>query len=213
MLLRCRLTLRGGFEADHDSMRLNDGAVDSRGRIFVGACNDPDICSPAHEGVLLRLDPDLSLHCMLDGLDLPNGLAWNTTEDTIYLTETLARTIRAFTYSKTDGSLSHPRTFFRLDSATEAPDGLTIDCEDHLWSTIYGGGKVLRISPLGEVVGIVRSPTRCVTSTVFIGRDLFITSAADPYPGASHRSIALGGSVFRVSVGIQGIEKNRWRRM
>jgi sugar lactone lactonase YvrE len=80
---------------------------------------------------------------------------------------------------------------------------------------IYGGGKVLRFSPNGGVVGFVKLPTRCVTCTAFGGEDLFITSAADPYPESPEfpRWAELGGSVFRVSVDIKGRKINDWKEL
>lgn len=68
-------------------MRFNDGAVDSHGRFWAGAMNDPKIQSPGPEGVLFRLDPDLSLHRMLSPVTIPNGIGWNQANDTMYLTD------------------------------------------------------------------------------------------------------------------------------
>lgn len=111
---------------------------------------------------------------------LPNGIGWNMSEDTMYLTESLSRKIYAFSYSSSTGMISNQRVFFHLNPEEGAPDGLVIDAEDHIWTTIYGGGKVLRISPEGEVVGVVKLPTRCVTCAAFVGEELFVTSGADP---------------------------------
>lgn len=36
-------------------MRLNDGFVDTEGRYFAGAMNDPKVKNPTNEGVLFRL--------------------------------------------------------------------------------------------------------------------------------------------------------------
>ena len=46
-------------------MRFNDGAVDSRGRFWAGAMNDPKIAEVIDEGAMFRLDPDLKLHRVL----------------------------------------------------------------------------------------------------------------------------------------------------
>jgi sugar lactone lactonase YvrE len=197
------------------SLRLNDGAVDSHGHFFAGACNDPKSASPGDEGILFRLDPDLSLHRVLGGLALPNGIGWNVNEDTMYLTETLSRNIYAFDYSPPTGTMSNQRVFFHLNPEEGGPDGLAVDAEDHVWSAIYGGGKILRISPKGEVVGVVRLPTRCVTCAAFVGEEFFVTSGVDPYPKSNDfpRSAELGGSVFRTNVGVNGRRINRWKQL
>lgn len=148
---------------------------------------------------------------MLEDLALPNGIGWSVSEDTMYLTESLSRNIYAFSYSPSTGEIRNKRVFFHLNPKEGAPDGLAVDAENHIWVTIYGGGKVLRISPEGEVVGFVKLPTRCVTCAAFVGEELFITSGADPEPDKYVRSGELGGSVFRVNVGIEGRAINRWR--
>ena len=131
----------------------------------------------------------------------------------MYLTETLSRKIYAFDYSPSTGTMSSRRVFVHLNTEEGAPDGLAIDAENHVWSTIYGGGKVLRISPMGEIVAVVRLPTRCVTCAAFAGQDLFVTSGSDPYPESSEfpRSAELGGSVFKVRVGVEGRTINKWK--
>ena len=47
-------------------MRFNDGFVDPEGRYFAGTMNDPKITKPTNEGVLFRLDPDLTLHRIIE---------------------------------------------------------------------------------------------------------------------------------------------------
>lgn len=65
--------------------RSNDGAVDAHGRFFVGAMNDQMTVSDfTDEGVLFRLDPDLSLHRMKEGVTIPNGMSWSADNKTMY---------------------------------------------------------------------------------------------------------------------------------
>lgn len=56
-------------------MHFNDGTVDSHGRFWTGAMNDPKIQPPQPEGTLLRLDPDPTLQQMLAPAPSPTGLA------------------------------------------------------------------------------------------------------------------------------------------
>lgn len=65
--------------------RSNDGSVDSSGRFFVGAMNDQATTPKfTDEGVLFRLDPDLSLHRMKEGVTIPNGMSWTADKKTMY---------------------------------------------------------------------------------------------------------------------------------
>ncbi len=58
-------------------MRFNDGCVDPQGRFWAGTMNDPKVKEPAAEGVVFRLDPDMSLHRMIEGVTIPNGMGWS----------------------------------------------------------------------------------------------------------------------------------------
>lgn len=192
-------------------MRFNDGAVDSHGRFWAGTMNDPKIKSPGPEGVLFRLDPDLSLHRMLAPVTIPNGIGWNQANDTMYLTDSPTGKIFAFDFDAETGAISNRRVHFELDERLE-PDGFAIDVEGCIWSAIYGGGKVLRISPAGRVVGQIDLPTRNPTCPCFVGRELFITSARDERDDeVLPMSVRYGGCVFRVDVGVRGQRRNEFR--
>ena len=192
-------------------MRFNDGAVDSAGRFWAGAMNDPKIQSPGPEGVLFRLDPDLSLHRMLSPVTIPNGIGWNAADDTMYLTDSPTGKIFAFDFDAATGAISNRRVHFDLGEPLE-PDGFAMDVEGCIWSAIYGGGKVVRISPEGTVIGQIDLPTRNPTCPAFVGTELFITSAKDDRDDERFpQSVRYGGRVFRVDVGVRGRSKNEFR--
>lgn len=191
-------------------MRFNDGAVDSKGRFWAGAMNDPKIQSPGPEGILFRLDPDLTLHRMLSPVTIPNGIGWNAADDTMYFTDSPTGKIFAFDFDAATGAISNQRVHFDLSEPLE-PDGFAIDVEGCIWSAIHGGGKVVRISPEGTVIGQIDLPTRNPTCPAFVGTELFITSAKDDYDDERFpRSVRYGGRVFRVDVGVCGRPRNEF---
>jgi sugar lactone lactonase YvrE len=192
-------------------MRFNDGAVDSHGRFWAGTMNDPKVQSPQPEGILFRLDPDLTLHEMLAPVTIPNGMGWNAADDTMYWTDSPTGKIFAFDFDAATGAISNRRVFIDLGEPLE-PDGFAIDVEGCLWSAIYGGGKVLRISPEGRVIGQIDLPTRNPTCPAFVGTELFITSAKDDRDDEKFpQSVRYGGRLFRVDVGVRGQPKNDFR--
>ena len=66
-------------------MRFNDGVVDHEGRYWVGAMNDPKVkAPPTDEGVLFRLDPDMTLHRMIEQVSIPNGICFSPNEKRMY---------------------------------------------------------------------------------------------------------------------------------
>ena len=192
-------------------MRLNDGAVDSRGSYWAGAMNDPKVTSFSDEGVLFRLDPDLKLHRVIEKLTIPNGIGWTNDDKTMYFTDTPTMNILKFDYDISTGDISNKKVFFHY-KGEGGPDGFVLDSEDCLWTAICGGGKVLRISPDGTIVGEVSLPTRMITCPGFAGDELFITSAAeedlDKYP----ESATYAGSLFKVNVGVFGEQLHKFKR-
>lgn len=183
-------------------MRMNDGAVDSRGRLWASSMNDTHIVDhwPRYEGSLFRLHVDGQAHSALHReLAIPNGIAWNIADDTMYITESESKDIYAFDFEPDTAQISNRRVFFH-NKGEGLPDGLAIDVEDCLWSALFFGGKVIRISPVGHVVGVVNLPCPLATSITFIGTDLIITTArhAEKVPSQ------VGGAVFRVGVAVRG---------
>jgi sugar lactone lactonase YvrE len=192
-------------------MRFNDGAVDSKGRLWAGAMNDPKVRSLINEGVLFRLDPDLKLNRMVEQLTIPNGIGWNITNDTMYLTDSPTGKIFAFDFDESTGEISNRRVHFDIGEPKE-PDGFAIDVEGCIWSAVYGGGKVIRISPEGKVIGEISLPTRNITCPTFVGTELFITTAKDDKNDDQFpESIRYGGHLYRVDVGVQGLPKHEFR--
>ncbi|PLB38668.1 SMP-30/gluconolactonase/LRE family protein [Aspergillus candidus] len=193
-------------------MRFNDGAVDSQGRFWAGAMNDNKVQEPINEGVLFRLDPDLTLHRMVEQVTIPNGIGWNAADDTMYLTDSPRGKIYAFDFDAPSGIISNRRVYFDLQDEPKVPDGFAIDVEGCIWSAIYGGGKVIRISPEGQVIGEVLLPTRNITCAAFVGTELFITTAKDETDDAAlPNSVRYGGRLYRVDVGVRGQAKNAFR--
>ena len=79
-----------------------------------------------------------------------------------------------------------------------------MDEDGYIWQAIYGESRVLRISPAGKVVGEIRYPAKNITCPVFVGTELWVTSADD---GAGK----YGGGVFKVDVGIGGLKEFKFR--
>ena len=194
-------------------MRSNDGAVDSRGRFWVGTMVDHHIeHTPGPEGILFRLDGDLSIHRMLQNLHTPNGMGWNAADDTMFWTDSVDQNIYAFDFDAETGRIANRRVFYHVDIGSDInPDGLAVDSEDCIWTAIWGGvpGKVLRISPQGQLIGEVIVPTKFVTCPAFIGTQLLIATAKDRDSKSS--GVEQGGDVFILDVGVTGAQKHEFR--
>jgi sugar lactone lactonase YvrE len=211
--------------------RLNDGKCDPQGRFWAGSMAYD--CSPG-AGALYRLDPDLSVTKVFEGVTISNGLDWSNDGRTFFYIDTLAGSsfwdlishavtpgVDAFDFAPETGAISSRRRAFDIPVETFEPpqmtvaDGMTIDSEGMLWIAVAGSGEVRRYSPSGEVDAVVRVPVACPTSVAFGGEaldDLFITTMT-PHgaPGPDPRRPEplwpprpLEGALFRCHVGVPG---------
>jgi sugar lactone lactonase YvrE len=142
---------------------------------------------------------------VLSGLEIPNSIGWSPDLKTLYFTHSTASQVFAFDYNPEDGSVSNKRVFYH-HQGTGGPDGFRVDSEGNVWHAIYGEARVVKISPEGKLIGEVKIPTNNATCVQFVGTELFITSASDDNAEGGEISKKYGGGLFRVDVGVTGVE-------
>ncbi len=192
-------------------MRFNDGFVDPEGRFFAGAMNDPKVKDPTDEGVLFRLDPDLSLHRVVEKVTIPNGMGISLDEKHMYFIDSPTNNVSKFMYDRKTGNISDREVFYHVDGDA-VPDGMAMDVNGCLWVALAGGAKVLKLSPEGKLVGEIYLPTRMISCPAFAGEELYITSAEEEDPDRNPDSVKYGGSLFKVHVGVEGLPLHKFRR-
>ena len=193
-------------------MRFNDGFVDPAGRYFAGTMNDPKVTNPTDEGVLFRLDPDLSLHRIIERVTIPNGMGLTLDEKSMYFIDSPTKTVWKYTYDRKTGNISDKKAFYHVEQDDAVPDGMAMDVNGCLWVALAGGGKVLKISPEGRLLGEICLPTRMISCPAFVGKELFVTSAEEEDPKKYPDSVKYGGSLFRVDVAVEGLALHKFRR-
>ena len=198
-----------------ERMRSNDGAVDSRGRFFVGAMNDPTVTDGnlTDEGVLFRLDSDLSLHRVKEQITIPNGMSWVKGDTKMHFTDSPTQKVFEGDYDADTGNIdfSSPKTFFTCPYEGGVPDGHCQDEEGNFWIACFGTSHVIRVDPQGKKLAEVELPTRCVTCPVLCGTELVMTTAAEEEPEKYPWSTKYQGAVFKVDVGVRGMPKNKFK--
>ena len=192
-------------------MRFNDGFVDPEGRYFAGAMNDPKVKEPTNEGVLFRLDPDCSLHRVIENVTIPNGIGFTLDGSFMYFIDSPTKIIWKFEYDRKTGEISDREIFYTVKEDA-VPDGMAMDVKGCLWVALAGGGKVLKISSAAQLVGEIYLPTRMISCPAFAGEDLYITSAEEEDPSKYPDSVRYGGSLFKVHVGVRGLPSHKFRR-
>ncbi|CAN5519008.1 N/A [soil metagenome] len=202
--------LRREVERADRTTRMNDGKCDAAGRFWAGTM---ELDMAPGRGSLYRLDPDYGVTSVLDGLGVPNGLAWTSDGRTMYFIDSLAGGIDAYDFDPDEGRIGTRRRLVDVPPDAGLPDGMTIDADGHLWVAFWGSGTVRRFAPDGRLGIIVNVPASQVTSCTFGGRELdelYVTSAADDIAPEQRRDEPHAGAVFCVRPGVTGLPADRF---
>ncbi|OQO08662.1 hypothetical protein B0A48_06532 [Cryoendolithus antarcticus] len=194
-------------------MRANDGAIDKKGRYWVGTMNDPTLVDITDEGVLFRLDADLSILRVKEGVSIPNGTSWTSGNDQMYFTDSPTKTItlQPFDHETGKPEWEKAKVFFTCPVEGGVPDGHCQDAEGCFWIACFGTGRVYRVNVEGEIIAEIELPTRCVTCPALCGTELVITSASEEDPEKFPWSKEYGGAVFKIDVGVKGVPLNKFK--
>jgi sugar lactone lactonase YvrE len=189
--------------------RFNDGRCDRQGRFFAGSMNEKRDASTA---ALYRLDGDGSLIEVLADMTISNGLAWSPDSRTMYHADTQTHAIRAYDYDAGNGTPRNPRVFAAWSGETDRPDGGAVDSEGDYWTAFFRGGKVLKLSPRGQVLAEYATPAMCPTMCAFGGPDLatlYVTTARNMRDPDELARLPQSGGVFAMRVEVPGLPEPR----
>ncbi len=184
----------------HDQARMNEGGCDPDGRFY---CGSMGYDRKPGAGALYRLDPDGSVHVVVEEVTISNGLDWSPDGSRAYYTDTETYRIDVFDYD-TDAGLTYRRPFAVIDPDDGRPDGLTVDAAGGVWVALNRGGAVRSYRPDGRLEAVIELPVRKVTACTFGGEDLdqlYITTSRE---GLAPDDEPLAGSLFRAEVGVVG---------
>lgn len=185
--------------------RLNDAYTDPQGRLWFGSMDDGEVLA---SGSLYRLGAS-GMPLMLDhGYVITNGPCMSPDGRTLYHTDTLERVIHAFDVSP-QGELANRRVLARISDGY--PDGTTIDSAGHLWTCLFGGSRIERRAPGGELLQTVRLPCANVTKLAFGGPDLctaFVTTAWKGLSITQRAEQPLAGGLFTFRTDVPGLPQH-----
>jgi gluconolactonase len=155
----------------------NDAVVDSHNAIYftdppyglVKGMDDPKK-ELSFQGVY-RISPEGKLTLLTKELERPNGIALSPDEKTLYVSNTYDERPVIMAYPlKEDGTIGAGKVFFNatdIKSRGGACDGMTVDTEGNLWTSIPGGVGVF--TPDGKQLGYLA--TGDLTANVEFGGD------------------------------------------
>jgi sugar lactone lactonase YvrE len=187
-------------------MRFNDGAVDPAGRFWSGTMSMPP--DPAHpKGVLHRLDADGVARPVVDGLLTQNGLGWSPDGRTMYLSDShpAVRTIWRFDFDPETGTPTNRQVF--CDDLPGRPDGAAMDADGCYWIAATDAGKILRLTPEGNIDAEIVVPVSNPTNLCFGGPDMKTVYITSLRPNSG--SAPMAGGVFVAHLPFAGLFQPR----
>lgn len=197
-------------EADVPETRFNDGKTDRFGRFWAGSMFEVEGRTAEPLGALYRLEPDLSVHRVLEDIKAPNGLAWSPDGRVMYFTDSYTNLVWAYDMEPETGAASNRRVFIDLSSRNQVVDGATVDAEGNYWLTIPFAARVQAYSPAGKLIHEVELPVDIPTCCEFGGPDLdvlYVTSAQLRRSGKPIRNPEIAGGLFAITgLGVRGLE-------
>lgn len=186
--------------------RCNDGACDSRGRVWVGTM---DMKFTKESGTLYCVDENLVIKKKLDHISISNGLAWSADNTKLYYIDSPKHTVEEYHFDEATGDIRFERDAICIPENMGTPDGMAMDEEGMLWVAHWGGFGVFRWNPFnGALLGSIDLPVPNVTSCAFAGEQLdhlIITTARENLTEKELAEYPDSGGLFIARPGVKGL--------
>src|SRR5471030_521552 len=210
-LQREKVTARSPQVSSEPSFRYNDGSYDPQGRFITGLMDE---AHSAGSGSLHGYGADLQKNGLLSGMELPNGIAWSATGETVYYVDSVARAIYQADWRARDGTLHNARLLAQTPANLGRPDGIAVDIAGNIWVCQFNGGCLLHYSAEGHLLQNVEMPVPRPTSCCFGAEGLatlFVTSARFGMTPDELRRFPLAGDIFSLPVAVAGLAPYRFK--
>jgi sugar lactone lactonase YvrE len=154
--------------------RFNDMAADRRGGLWVGMM---------HRGVLATRGAIFHARSPLEtpvrvaqGLGVPNGMKLSADGRTLFVVDTLERTLLA--YAVDGDTLAEPTIVSDFLGLPGKPDGMTLAQDGGFWVAMWGGGCIVHLARDGAFLRRIDVPAPHVSSLCFAGDDRLLVTTS-----------------------------------
>lgn len=154
--------------------RFNDMTTDSNGGLWVGMM---------HRGILATRGAIFyapSLHAapkrVASGLGVPNGMKLSADGRTLFVVDTLERTLLA--YPVDGGALGEPVIVSDFLGLAGKPDGMTLAPDGTFWVAMWGGSSVVQLARDGAYLRRIDVPAPHISSVCFAGPNRLLVTTS-----------------------------------
>ncbi|MBL1420578.1 MAG: SMP-30/gluconolactonase/LRE family protein [Alphaproteobacteria bacterium] len=188
-----------------NNFRMNDAALDRQGRFWAGSLQITEVNEAQPSGQVYCLS-NQQASPRLEGFKVQNGLAWSPDGKTMYVSDSHPSIASVWKYDfDTETGIPINKQLFATDKKLGGrPDGATVDTDGCYWTAASDSGKILRLTPTGNIDAIINVPTKNVTNICFGGTNLstlYITTQIYKDPNEH------AGNLFAIETSWQGIEE------
>ena len=177
----------------------NDIALDGHGGFYF---TDPQSTREDRElghSKVFYMDQQQRMSLVADSLCYPNGVVVRSDGRILYVNDSCDNRVYAFPILS-PGQAGARQLFATLaDSATCVPDGMTLDASGRLYIAHYGCGRIVVLSPGGQLLRRYAAGNRLASNVAFGAaslRDLYVSGAPGEKTGP--------GAIYRLPLGIGG---------
>lgn len=154
--------------------RFNDMTVDSQGGLWVGMM---------HRGILAARGAIFHARSLREqptrvatGLGVPNGMKLSADGRTLFVIDTLERTLLA--YPVNPGGLGEPVIVSDFLGLPGKPDGMTLAPDGSFWVAMWGGSCIVQLAGDGAMLRRVALPAPHVSSLCFAGLNRLLVTTS-----------------------------------
>lgn len=154
--------------------RFNDMTTDANGGLWVGMM---------HRGILatrgaIFYAPSLNAtpKRVASGLGVPNGMKLSADGRTLFVIDTLERTLLA--YPVDNGTLGEPVIVSDFLGLAGKPDGMTLAPDGTFWVAMWGGSSVVQLARDGAYLRRIDVPAPHISSACFAGPNRLLATSS-----------------------------------
>ena len=189
--------------------RCNDGAVDNKGRLWIGTMN---LQQKAGAGSLYCIGPDHIAAAKLNHISVSNGITWSLDNKRMFYIDSPTQVVQSYAFEEESGKIFFEKNAVTVPIESGTPDGMAIDREGMLWVAHWGGFGVYRWDPnSGELLAKIAVPVPRVSSCAFVGEELdhlLITTARENMTAEEIAKYPASGDIFIAKTETSGFLSN-----
>ena len=110
--------------------------------------------------------------------------------------------------------MQNKRLFASFHGKGGHPDGMAVDADGFVWIALFGGWRIDRFAPDGELVASIRFPCSNITKLAFGGDDLrtaYVTTARKGLSPEELERQPLAGALFTFRSDTPGLAQHAFR--